>query len=189
MSYATVAQLKEYVGVTTAGDDALLTRLLASAQGIIDTHTGRTFEAATDSVKTFDATPDMSLWLSGHDLCQITSIVNGDGTTIATEQYATEPRGITPYFAIRLKASAGIRWTYVDDPEDAITITGRWAYSLTAPADITHAAIRVAAWLYRQKDSSADLDRHIVSPDGIALAPARLPNDIVSQLQAYRRRV
>lgn len=194
MSYATLAQLKEYLGIPTAttSDDALLTRLLSSAQAIIDAHTQRTFEAAADATKTFDADIDVSglmLFLQAEDLCAVTSVVNGDGATVTSDQYVTEPRTTTPYYALKLKSSSGLSWTYEDDPENAITVTGKWAYSATAPADIVHAAIRVAAWLYRQKDSTADLDRHIISSDGIPLAPSRLPNDITALLAPYVRRV
>lgn len=194
MSYASLAQVKEYLNIPTAttGDDALLTRLLATAQAIIDTHTARTFEATSDTTRTFDAVADvdgLTLWLDRDDLAQITSVVNGDGATITSNQYTTLPRNATPYHSLKLLSSTGISWKYEDDPEGAIVITGRWAYSVTAPADMTHAAIRIASWLYRQKDSSADLDRHIISSDGIALAPSRLPNDIVALIEPYRRRV
>ena len=36
---------------------------------------------------------------------------------------------------------------------DAISITGRWAWSLTAPPDIAQACARLAAFLYKQRDA------------------------------------
>jgi len=45
MSYASLANLKSYLGIATTatGDDALLADLLTRAEGIIDAYTGRSF--------------------------------------------------------------------------------------------------------------------------------------------------
>jgi hypothetical protein len=56
--YATVEQLKHYLGITTGTDDALLSTMLARAQAMIDTHTRRTFEYGTAAARTFDAEED-----------------------------------------------------------------------------------------------------------------------------------
>ena len=185
MSYTTLADVKAYLAipVATTSDDAMLAAYVSSAQMLIDTFCGRTFEAAEDTAKVFASPGTRRLVFGGLDLCQITSVVNGDGTTITA--YVTEPRNGTPWYGLTLKHESGITWT--DTPDD-ITITGRWAYSLTADAMIAHAARRLTAWLYRQKDSTADMDRHIVSSDGIPLAPSRLPNDVTAMLIPYRRR-
>jgi hypothetical protein len=189
--YATLDQLKTYVGATDTTDDLLLTDCLTRAQAMIDSATSRRFEAAADSTRTFDGVVDVSrggrtLWLDG-DLCALTSITNGDGGSVTPVQVVSEPRNSTPYYALTLKASSGLVWTYETDPEDAISVTGRWAYSVTPPADIEQACIRLAAWLYRQKDSSADLDRPVVSADGATLMPAQVPADVQAILKLYRR--
>lgn len=187
--YCTLTQLKTYVGVTGSGDDTLLTDCILRAQTMIDSFTQRRFEAAADSSRTFDAVYDVrgrELWLDT-DLCAITSITNGDSTSVTAGQIVSEPRNSTPYHALTLKGSSGLAWTYETDPEDAITVTGRWAYSVTPPADIEQACVRLAAWLYRQKDSSADLDRPMMSADGTTLMPADLPADVQKTLRPYRR--
>lgn len=189
MTYCSLAQLKAYTGVTGAGDDTLLTDCIVRAEGIIDSTTGRTFEASTDSTRTFDGEMDVvgrTLYLDA-DLCAITSITNGDGGAITAGQVVSEPRNTAPYYALTLKASSGLAWTYEDDPEDAIAVVGRWGYSTTPPADIEQACVRLAAWLYRQKDNSADMDRPVISPDGTTLLPSRLPSDVERILNAYKR--
>ena len=48
MAYATLVDLKAYLGIATnlKTDDALLTSLLARAQVAVDSHCRRTFEAS-----------------------------------------------------------------------------------------------------------------------------------------------
>ena len=189
MAYCSLAQLKAYVGATDNDDDALLTDCITRAEAVIDRATKRTFEASADSTRTFDAQQDVAgrtLYLDA-DLCAITSITNGDGAAITALQVVSEPRNHAPYYALTLKASTGLAWTYETDPEDAISVTGRWAYSTTPPADIEQACVRLAAWLYRQKDSSSDLDRPMVSMDGATLLPAQIPADVQRMLQPYVR--
>ena len=179
MTYCSLAQLKAYVGATDSDDDALLTDCITRAEAVIDRATKRTFDAQQDVA-------GRTLYLDA-DLCAITSITNGDGAAITALQVVSEPRNHAPYYALTLKASAGLAWTYETDPEDAISVIGRWAYSTTPPADIEQACVRLAAWLYRQKDSSSDLDRPMVSMDGATLLPAQIPADVQRMLQPYVR--
>ena len=190
MAYCGVDELKEYLGVTGAADDAMLLTLLSAAQRTIDSYCARTFEATADTVRTFDSQRDVDGYTLtvDSDLCSITSIVNGDGTTISNSHYVTEPRNETPYYAIRLKVSAGKVWTstVAGDSENAITITGKWAYSTSAPSDIAHVCKRLAAYIYRQKDNAGDLDRAVIAGNSTIL-PAQIPSDIKLMLAPYRR--
>jgi len=190
MAYCGVDELKEYLGVTGATDDAMLLTLLAAAQRTIDSYCARTFEATADTVRTFDSQRDVDGYTLtvDSDLCAITSIVNGDGTTISNSHYVTEPRNETPYYAIRLKASAGEVWTSTaaGDSENAISITGKWAYSTSAPSDIAHVCKRLAAYIYRQKDNAGDLDRAVIAGNSTIL-PAQIPSDIRLMLAPYKR--
>ena len=190
MAYCGVDELKEYLGVTGATDDAMLLTLLAAAQRTIDSYCARTFEATADTVRTFDSQRDVDGYTLtvDSDLCAITSIVNGDGTTISNSHYVTEPRNETPYYAIRLKASAGEVWTSTaaGDSENAISITGKWAYSTSAPSDIAHVCKRLAAYIYRQKDNAGDLDRAVIAGNSTIL-PAQIPNDSRLMLTPYKR--
>lgn len=189
--YTTLSSLKTYLAIATTTDDALLTDLIARSGAIIDAYCGRAFEAAADSTRTLDAQRDVSddrrtLYIDA-DLAQITNVSNA-GVAVAPTAYVPEPR-TPPYYGLRLRIATGLTWTYTTDPEDAISITGRWAYSVSAPADIQQACIRLAAYLYRQRDNAGEIDRPLVTPDGHTLLPGRLPDDIVLMLDPYRRRV
>lgn len=190
MAYASLSDLKAYVNVTDTTDDALLTGFLATAEKVIDAFTRRRFEATADSTRYFHALDDVqgrTLHLD-KDLCAITSITNGDGVAVTAGQYTTLPKAETPYYALKLLASSGVAWTYDDDPEDAITVVGKWAFSTSAPADVKHATVRMAAFLYRQRDNSdAMAERPFMSADGVLLLPSRLPMDVQELLMPYRK--
>lgn len=188
MAYCTNTDVKTYLGISGSGDDTLLTALCTRAQAMVDRYCNRTFEASSNTNRTFDAVRDVSgrvLYLD-EDLASINSVTNGDATTVTAAQYVTEPRVATPYYALRLLDSVNISWTYTTDHENAITVSGKWAYSTAAPADIVHATIRWAAYLYRQKDASTfDVT---AAPDlGVITVPQGIPADIEKLLAPYRK--
>lgn len=153
MAYTTLPAVKARMGITSATDDAWLEDLIAQAQKLVEMELGRVFEASANTTRYFDAECDVdgaTLYLD-KDLCSINSITNGDGTTVTAGQYVTEPRNETPYYAIRLKSSAAIAWTYSTDPENAIAISGKWAWSAAAPRDIVQATEMLVAYLYQQR--------------------------------------
>lgn len=190
--YTTNTDLKTYLGIASGvtGDDTLLTTLIARAQAAIDAYCRQTFEASADSTRYFDPTLDAvgrCLYLDT-PLCAITSVTNGDGTTVDSSNYVKEPRNGTPWYRLTLKANASVAWTYTDTPENAIAIVGRWAYSTSAPNDIVQACTRLAAWLYRQRDNAFDLDRVVVTGNA-TFVPANIPADVTRMLAPYRRLV
>lgn len=199
VSYLTAADLKAHLGIVSSTDDAELSRLIGDAQKYIETQTLKVFEASADTTRYFDVDRHVlededgrrvRLWLDGYDLCQITSVTNGDGTTVASSQYVTEPRNETPYQALRLKQNASVAWTYSDTPEDAIAIVGRWAYSTSAPADVVMATRDLAVWLYRRRgQEGASLDAPQVSPSGMMLFPAKVPDTVKMVIEKYQRKV
>lgn len=198
MSYTTLAAVRNEAKVTGTGDDALLTGYITLAQRIIEAYpplgTGRVFEVSSDTTRYLDAPADSLdnrldgpnyVLLLPDDLCSITSIVNGDGTTLSTSDYVTEPRSHTPYYAIRLKSGLGNIWTFDTSPEGAIAITGKWGFSTSVPADIQRAATRLCVWMYRSRDN-AGFDQDIQTEDGMILG-ARMPRDIRAILDTYVR--
>lgn len=202
MSYISITELKTYVTITGNADDTLLTDLVANAQSIIDNHCRRTFEAAAFANRYFTALPtnrggaiDETDYLNlvlDRDLCAINptaGITNGDAVVVTSGQYTTKPKNETPYYIVRLLPNSGVSWTYTDDPDDAIVISGKWAYSATAPDDIQQATLRLAGWLYRQRDNLQELDRPVMSTQGAVLLPTRLPQDVVTILAPYVRKL
>ena len=190
MAYCTLAQVKLNLAIpdTTTDDDDLLSAEIIRCQADIDAETYRTFEAAADSTRYFDAIADVDgadLILDA-DLCAITSVTNGDSTTVTSSQYVTTPRNGTPYRKLSIRSDAGIAWTYSTYHEGSIAIVGKWAYSETVPADIEQMCIRLVVWRYRQRENRAgDEDRTIIAGNATIL-PSTMPADIRHKLQTMR---
>ncbi len=188
MAYVAAADVRAYLGMTSSGDDALITSLCARAQAAIDRYCNRTFEASGDTTRYFDAVgPHIAgpvLYLD-RDLCAVTTVTNGDGVAVGSTQYVTLPANDAPYYALRLKTSAGKVWTYSTDWEKAISIAGKWAYSTTAPADVVQAAVRLAAFYYRQKDAA--LQDVTAIEAGVVVQPVAIPADVQALLRPYKR--
>jgi hypothetical protein len=129
--YCTLADVKNYLSIPTATttDDDLLDRVIAAAHQRINDYTKRRFEAVSDSVRYYDAIEDTegrTLEL-GYDISHITAITNQNGQAVAATEYTTDPRNTTPWRRIRLLSSGSTTWGFTTAPEDAITVTGRWA--------------------------------------------------------------
>ena len=172
------------MGISGAGDDALLGTLIAAASAWLDGRTGRIFEASADSTRSVSmAYVDGRTLRLPWDLCAITSLTSG-GVAVANTQYITQPRYSTPYYALKLRTTSTYTWTYATDPEEAVSIVGRWAYSTSAPADIGQAATRLTSYLYRQKDAqvfdvTAQLDL------GMLTLPQGFPADVRQLIARY----
>ena len=97
------------------------------------------------------------------------------------------PTNETPKYAVKLKASSSVSWTYNTDPEEAITVLGNWGYNNTTepPEDIKHAAIRLTAWYYDQP--AAPYETTGMPELGIVTVPTDVPADIASILDQYVR--
>lgn len=197
MSYITLADYKRDQGIPSANitKDEQLQDFIDRAQTVIENHCRRKFEASANTTRHFDAVRDvhgLTLWLD-RDLATINSVTNGDGTVITSGQYTVLPVNALadgkPIHAIKIKGSAGISWTFDDDPEGAIAISGSWAYSETPPPDIVQATFRLTHYFFQQKDNAADIDKPIyVSAGGnMSILPPRLPDDLKKLLAPYVR--
>lgn len=215
MAIITVADLAAYFGRASFEPDnetLLEEKIIPAMQKLLERKCVRTFEAAEDTIRKLNAVKHVgtgdyyhtyasitnayerdrmrrTLYLDT-DLCAITEITNGDGVVITSDQYTTDPVNETPYHAIVLKPSAGVYWTYEDDPEDAISIEGRWAYSVTPPEDIVLTCLRWSKYLYRQRDNDKPAaDQPQMSNDGVWIMPTSIPKDILEYIQPLIRRM
>lgn len=191
MAYCSDEDVKEYLDITTLGDDTLLADLIDRAQKGIDSYTGRTFEdPGADATRYFTVGVDTDgLYLYfDEDIYSITTVKsnadNASPTTITSSEYVTIPRNTTPYYGIKILTSSNEYWDYTDDPENGIEITGRWAYSSVAPADVVQACARWAAYMYRQKDAQV-FDVTAIPDAGVITIPQGIPVDVKMLLDPY----
>lgn len=196
MSYVTYAQVKAFKGDLDA-DKTLVESLIARAEGWLNRECRRTLVAESDTTRYADAAGDHLdgrylevSWLG--DLCAVTTLVNGDGTTITSAQYTTYPKPVTfekpTIQRLKLLDSVNIFWTYTTDWENAIAITGRWALfsSASVPAEITNAVIRLALYLYKVKDTDA-FETIVIPEAGIIQAPSGFPADVARLVRLFRK--
>ena len=156
--YTTVDAVKTYLRITTTNDDALLAELGGRASALVEDHCGRRFDTWVET-RTYDAAGPH---ITGHtllldaDLLSLDALTNADGTPIDPAAVLLRPVNWPPYFGISLRETSGLHWAAGDDPAGAIHVSGTWGYSQTVPEGTEHAAVRLAAWLYRQRDTAAD---------------------------------
>ncbi len=197
MAYIETADLKLWIGATEGTDDNLLLWCITAAAAIIESEagTGRIWEVAADTTRTFDPTRDVEgavLYLD-HDLCQVTSITNGDGVALSASDYVLESvggrRNASVYRQVRIKSTSTRSWTYTTAYENSISIVGRWGASVTPPARIAQLTREIAAYLYRGRAAATDAasDRPLLTGDGVTVLARRLPSDVVARMRAERR--
>ncbi|MEY4376140.1 MAG: hypothetical protein RJB26_690 [Pseudomonadota bacterium] len=189
MAYETLANLRRWLNITSSSDDDILQAALDDATAHIERETLRVWAAIADTTRRFDAVVDVRgrTLVFDAEIASITSITNGNGASVAASQYVTEPRNASPATAVTLKLNSTTEWTWSTSPEDAIAVTGRWAATITPPDDIVRACRRLAAWYYLQRRNPDDLDRPIVTADGMTLTPSRVPSDVAGPLRSRRR--
>ncbi len=140
MAYATVEQFRQYLDISAQEDDALLSRLLDAATSYIDNYTGRHFTSTTGS-RTYRFAMCELLPLDD-DILSVTSASDGSGSVSTSILWYTPPA--------RMIVRMDRNW---DISNGVVTITGTWGYSATPPDVIIQACLRIAAWMYRQKDA------------------------------------
>lgn len=197
MAYISAAELRAYIGATSTADDTQLGFAATRGQSAIETYTNRIFECPADTTRKYNA---LDIRYGGNvdaftntlqldfDLCQLTSIVNGNGDNVPTNVVVLQPANFTPAYAIKIQMNTAYVWTYTGTPDIAISITGRFAYSITPPSDIIAACLRMSAYLYRSREGTPDSDRALLSTDGVILQAPRMPSDVQQMLEPYRKR-
>jgi hypothetical protein len=202
MAYITLAELKAHMKITSTDDDAVLSRYPNAVTDAINMYCKRWFEpeggaggasnhphyyTPLDIYSGGDLTDYATLWL-GCDLAELTSITNGDGTTIANTDVVLLPRH-GPKQAIRIKSGVNHQWTYSASPENSIVIRGKWCYSTTVPPSIVEAALEWAKHMYDLRKGAANASGDVViSADGTAFASSRTPGHVRKLMEPFVKR-
>lgn len=163
--YVTFAEYRAYMdaetkgrpaGYTEAGVD-FVTGLLTAATEFIERETERTFSAVTRSrfygpraVSIYD----FSVLNLDADLLEVTTLTNGDGTTIPAGGFRLQPRNATRFDVIELKSA--YRWTFDTDGE--VEVAGKWGYSLTPGADVKRVVCRLAYLEQARRFSTGEVE-------------------------------
>jgi hypothetical protein len=182
--YITVPEFKTYRNVTETTDDTLIFSMIAGATGYLENGWGYVYRCDSDTDRDFyeDDVDGLRLCFD-KPIASITSITNGDGAAVASTEYILSPRD-GPYFEARLKSTSSVRWITYPDP---ITVTGRWAMTVTPPARVKEACKVVVNYLYEKRSTGIDADRQVITAEGIIL-PAGIAK-VVSDLMGARNHV
>ena len=197
--YVTLVDFKdEYKDIVGSADDAFINRALNAAQTALDTFLRRVVYANSDTTKYFDSTGDsvdgLDLYVMDKgDLCSITTVTNGDATTVTSGQYTTYPKTLTElsptYQRLRLLPSSGISWTYSTDSENAVSIAGKWgmwATAATVPDAFKVSVMELAAHSMESRKSQV-FDTVAIPDAGVITVPTGFPATVRARLAPWRR--
>lgn len=203
MAYVTVQDVKASLLITVDDDDAIIADIISGVTDAIDAYCHRHFEPESDhgpaASHTHYFTPllevdngDLLDWQTlnlKHDLAELTSITNGDGTAIAASDVVLLPLNVKPTSFIRIKSGINKAWTYTTSPEGAVAIAGKWCYSLNVPYNIHRAALVWSEHMYRLRTGSAPTSTDVtISADGSAFVSSGMPRGVAQLLRPYIRR-
>ena len=189
--YATLAEYKLWADIssTDTNDDSVIEDLVELASRYIDHKTGRTFYARTET-RYFDVPRMGSRELRlDDDLLTITTLTNGDDSSIANTEYNFIPKNITPYYAIRLKASSSAYWNFDSDGngEFVISVAGTWGYTATAPDDIKSACLMIATSAYKRRFGESTSSTATITAAGVVLTPQDIPSQAADIIRLFVR--
>lgn len=188
--YVTVDELKDYYGIEIEGYDAQYARLIKAASRAIDRITNRRFYVPDDDETRYYDVPTSRFLDLGKYLWSLTEVVNGDGTTINSDELLLFPANEDAKDRIALKQTSSVVWQYDSDgnSEQVIAITGQWAYMDKPDAVIQQAVIQlVGHTVIRGKNQGIRTKRigeYLVTFQKMQL-PSDLPDDIQVLLSGY----
>jgi hypothetical protein len=201
MSYATLAEFKSYISEMTGGiqvsfsgaEDTLLQKFLDQADAEIDAQTGRNFGQGANNhthYYTEDDIDDDTLYLDA-DLVSVTTLTNGDGTTISSSDYWLLPMNASvtgqngydgSFWGIKLKST--IDWQTPTDGR--ISVNGRWGFMQGAPVDVVRAAMRIAYWYWTKRNQTGATE---IAGAELTQQSDSYPTDVRIVFERYRRRM
>lgn len=192
--YCTLAEAKAY-GVPQAGtdatDDSVIEAIIEGVSRDIDAYTGRKFYTRTET-RYFDVPSygDGRLLLLDDDLLSVTSLTNGDGTTISSTDYVLLPYNETPKYAIVLKQS--FSGSFVADAsgntEKVLAIAGTWGYATAIPHNIREACKETFKLRYNRRFGAGVEGTATITPAGVVITPQGIfPQGVIELLGVYRR--
>lgn len=204
-AYITLDELKErlHIPLHDASKDEWLDTLRQAAQIVVDQLAGgRRFAVTEDETFFVDFSRETvigNILRLPYEVHSITQIVNGDGKIVTADEFVTMPRlasivdGVVsaptstvltarPFYEIHLKFSSSKRWTYINDWQNAISITGKRGYSSSPPAPIRLATLDLATHFYKVPEN---IGKVIISPDGVMLTPDAIPSHVAGLVKMF----
>jgi hypothetical protein len=153
--YATLSELKTYLGISASTDDARLELAIESASRAIDTECSRQFFATTQTLY-FETDDPLRCDLNA-DLLSVTSIAidttgRRDYQVLGASDYELDPEA-APYRTIFIAPAAS--YFFPVDQRRGVRIIGSWGYCATGshPQAIARACVILATRYFKRKDA------------------------------------
>src|SRR4051794_2955012 len=126
--YATLSAFRQRQSLASSdtGDDARMLAKLRAATTEIDRYTGRSF-LPTIATRRFDWRGAKTLLLRGYDLLELTTLINGDGTTIDPAAIISLGGVNGPIVGIELDITKAL-FVYQSTTTRAISVSGVWGW-------------------------------------------------------------
>lgn len=192
--YTSTATVKTYLGGTSTADDTLIATIVTAASRFLDSYCGRTLVAGNSAAYTFDWQHPQRLFLSPYEFATVTAVTNGDGSALAIgTEVRTMPRtrGQTDPITWLEALIAGSKFFQPSSTgggrQDAITVTGRLGMLAAADELLAFYATKIAAHLYRIRDTGAE--KSYVPELGQTIARQALTDAEFATLNATYRKV
>lgn len=201
--WVTVYDFKnEYKDIIGGKDDDFIARAMQAAQDAIEgpgDGINRRVLATADTTEYFDANgwevDGRDLWVIDRgDLSAITTVTNGDGAAVTTAKYTLYPKTLSAsrrtIERIRLLPDSGISWTAgTNNPENAISVAGKWGLYATAaavPDNLKVALMQLTSFILESRKSQV-FDTVAVPDAGIITVPTGWARTVEGLLRGYRR--
>lgn len=187
--YATLDDLRAYLSHDNSlgtTQDGLLTDCLLRAESQIDDYTRRRFAPWVGTVVYHEQIAmryRQRLYLD-RECIRLDGVSTSAGGTIPISAVTLDPVNFGPPYRIATLAS-GYSWHIPRD--GTIALAGTWGYCLRPPDAIVQATVRLAAYLYRQKDIGIT-DVSGFSEGGETQHASGMPRDVLWLLSPYRSR-
>jgi len=188
--YATSAQFFAFAipnGGTSTGDDAVIEEIIEAASRVIDNETRRTFYARGET-RYYDVLDSNTLYLDD-DLISVGKFTNGDGTEISSGDYLTLPYNDSPKFAVKIKDASTVTFEFdsTNNGERAVSLSGSWGWSTSAPKDVEVACLQIAKNVYNRRFGEGDNSETTVTAGGVVITPKDIPASARAVIQKYQR--
>lgn len=172
---------------TSTDDDLIIEKIIESASRYIDREAQRVFYVTSETRK-FDVPKGRRLMLD-KDLLSLTSLTNGDGSTIPSTDYVFIPANDKPYYAIDLLGSSSVYWrvSAAGNAQQAISLAGSWGESTDTPLDIKEACLMISKAAYNRRFGNNQTSITTITAGGLVVTPEDVPAKALNAVHNHRR--